>query len=129
MVTIEEAAMVTSSIAFVIAVTVTVNLWPLGNIFIVLMKIQLLVFLVQSGSSEFFLSDLLWARLGSIIAPTLLLKKTIVLLKQTLLSPNMMTLPLRKKFASSPDPPCNSKGKEASDKTPDDLQWEYVYCS
>ena len=52
MVTVENSAMVPLEISPLIAVVVTVNIWPLGNIFILLMKIQSLRFLVQPVSSE-----------------------------------------------------------------------------
>ena len=47
MVTVEEAEMLPVSIAPMIAVMVTINLWPLGYIFILLMKILPFIFLVK----------------------------------------------------------------------------------
>ena len=60
------------------------------------MRIQSLRFMVQPGSYSKIVSALLWARLGYIIAPTLPLNIVLVIPKQTLLSPNTMTLPLWK---------------------------------
>ena len=96
MVTVEEAAMVPVAISPVISMMVTINLWPLGNIVIMLMKIQSLIFLVQPGSYAKSVSALLRERLSFIIAPTLPFNIMLVLPKKTLLSPNLMTLPLHK---------------------------------
>ena len=89
MVITEEAEMVPESIATVLA---TVNLFWIENIFILLMKLQSLIFLVQPESFAKSLPDMLGARLGSII------------------------------FASSTAPTVNYKGKQASDENPDDTQ-------
>ena len=70
-VTMKEVSMVLVSIAPIMAVVLTVNIWLLGNIFIMLMKIQLLKFLVQPGSSANSVPTLLQARLGLMIAPSL----------------------------------------------------------
>ena len=94
MVTMEEAVMFQIAISPMIDVMVTINLWPLGNIFILLTKIQPLRFLVQPGSSAKIVSALLRARLGFIIAPTLPLKIMLIIPKYTLPSKNMTTLPL-----------------------------------
>ena len=88
--------MATLAISTVIDVTITVNLCPLGNIFILLMKIQLLIFLVQPGISAKIVADLLLERLYFIIPPKLPMNIVIMLPNQALLSPNMMTLPLCK---------------------------------
>ena len=95
MMTVEEYKMAPVEISPMISVMLTVNLWTLGNIFIPLMKIQPLIFLEQPGSSENMYA-LLRASLGSIIAPTLPLNIALVLLKQTLLSHNMMKPPPQK---------------------------------
>ena len=96
MVTVEEDAMVPLSISPMIALMVTVNLWQLGNIFILLMKIQALIFLVQPRSSAKIVSALLREIMGSIITTTLLLNTVLVLPNQNILTTNMMTLPLHK---------------------------------
>ena len=90
MANVEEAEMVPVSISPVIDMTVTVNLRMLRNIFILLMKIQSLIFLVQPGSSEKSVSSLLRSRMGSKIAPTLPLHIVFFLLKKTNLSTNLM---------------------------------------
>ena len=96
MVTEEEATTVPIKIATVIAVMVTVNLWTLGNIFILLMKMQSLKFLVQPVSSSKSGSALLRARLSFIIAPTLTLNIVLVLPNHTLLSSNILKFSLWK---------------------------------
>ena len=58
-VTTEDTTMVPVAIAPMVAVVLTVNLWLLGNIFILLMKIQSLRFLVQPGSATKSVSALL----------------------------------------------------------------------
>ena len=88
--------MVPVSIAPIMTVVFTVNIWLLGNIFILLMKIQLLKFLVQPGSSANSVPTLLQARLSFMISPSLPMNIFIVIPKQTLLSTNMMTTQLRK---------------------------------
>ena len=79
--TVEEAAMATLETEPMIDVMVTVNLWFLGNIFILLMKIQLLGYLVQPGSSAKIVSAMLWARLGFMITTSLPLKIVLVIPK------------------------------------------------
>ena len=96
MATTEEAAMVTLSIASEIAMMVTVNLCLIENIFILLIKIELLRLLVQTGISTKMVSSILRERLIFIISPTLPLNIVIILPNQNLLSHNMMTLQLRK---------------------------------
>ena len=96
MVTVEEAAMATLETEPMIDVMVTVNLWFLGNIFTLLMKIQLLGYLVQPGSSAKIVSAMLWATLGFMITPTLPLKIILMIQNNNLLSPNMMSVPLWK---------------------------------
>ena len=95
MVTMDEAAMVPLPIAYVISVMVTVNLWPLGNIFILLMNIQSLRFLAQPGS--FAKKCLLYyGQDGFYNCSHTTSELFLVLPNKTLLSPNMMKLPLRK---------------------------------
>ena len=53
-VTMEESEMVPLAIAPVTDTMVSVNLWLLGNIFILFMKIQSWIFILQPGSSGFF---------------------------------------------------------------------------
>ena len=96
MVTVEEFAMVPLAISPVISVMVTVNLWLLGNIFILLIKMQSLIFLVRPESSAKIMSDLLRASLGFTISTTLSLDIMLVIPKHTLISPNLIKLPLRK---------------------------------
>ena len=88
--------MVPLAISPVISVMVTVNLWLLGNIFILLIKMQSLIFLVRPESSAKIMSDLLRASLGFTISTTLSLDIMLVIPKQTLISPNLIKLPLRK---------------------------------
>ena len=52
--------------------------------------------MLQPGSSSNSVSDLLWARPGSIISPPPPLNIVLVPPNQNLLIPNMITLPLRK---------------------------------
>ena len=83
--------MVPVAISPLIDVMVTVNLWLLGK-----MKIQSLIFLVQPESYAKTVSAMLQSSLGFIIPPTLPLSILLVIQNHTLLSPNMITLPLRK---------------------------------
>ena len=53
-------------ISIVIALMVTVNIWPIVNVFIILMKIKSLVFMANPVSSSKILSYLLGASLGFI---------------------------------------------------------------
>ena len=73
-----------------------INLCLFGYIFILLIKILRLIFMIQPRSSAKLFCVLLRARLGILIAHTLPLNIIILIPKQTLLSPNMMTPPLQK---------------------------------
>ena len=88
--------MVPLAIVTVITVMVTIKIWPLVNIFILLMKIQSLRFMVQPGSSAKSVSDRLQASLGYITSPTLTMNPFLIIPKQILLSANLMTQPLSK---------------------------------
>ena len=105
--------MVPVSIALVISVVVTLNICLLGNISVLLIKIKPLIFLLQPGSSAKSVSAMLWARLGSIIAPTLPLKIVLMIQNQTLLSSNLMTLTLwKEKFLHLQILPAIEKGRK-----------------
>ena len=64
MMTAEESVMALVSIAPAIDAAITVNLGPLGNIFILLMNIQLSILMLQPGSSAKSVTDLLLPRMG-----------------------------------------------------------------